>query len=107
MRGAPVAGKAKVAVTEEARQRNLADIGERIERRRIGLQRGQAALDLVGLVIGPLLDVMLRRPEAAFVHQKYLRVGHAIGQGLQPERSKARLGLLRDDLAAAGAVVEI
>src|SRR5258708_37289334 len=67
MRGAPVAGEAKVAGAEEARQRNLADIGQRIERRQIGLQRGQAALDLVGLIIGPPLNGMLRRPEAAFV----------------------------------------
>src|SRR5689334_3313073 len=30
MRGAPVAGEAQVAVAKEARQRNLADVGERI-----------------------------------------------------------------------------
>src|SRR4051812_3205862 len=49
MRGAPVAAEAEIAVTEETSERDLADMGDRIERRRIGFERVEAALDLVGL----------------------------------------------------------
>src|SRR5687767_10431224 len=59
MRRPPVAGKAEIAVAEKAGERELADVRDRIERRRFGLERLKPALDLFGLVVGPFLHVML------------------------------------------------
>ena len=75
---------------------------------RIGLQRVEAALDLVGLIVDPFLDVMLRRPEAAFVdapgsaHRSCRR--HS---ACRRSAAKRALGSLRNDLAAAGAMIEV
>src|SRR3954470_10424859 len=59
MRRPPVAAEAKIAVAEKTGERDLADIRDRVERRRIALQYRQSTHDLAGLVIGPFPHVML------------------------------------------------
>ena len=52
-----VPAKAEVAIAERAGERDLADIGRRVERRRRCLERGERARDLAGLQVEPFLLV--------------------------------------------------
>ena len=66
MIAAPAAGEAKVAVAERAGERDLADIGGRIEAGRDGFQHGERARDLAGLMLQPFLIVRLGLSPARF-----------------------------------------
>ncbi len=90
MLGAPVAGEAQVAVTEEAGHGDLLDVRNGIERRRIGFESFDGARDLGVLIVEPFLRRGARRPEAAFIEHQDLRVGRAVGERLQPQRAAKR-----------------
>ena len=101
------AAETQIAIAEHAGERDLPDVGNRIERRRRGFQRRQAARDLVGLAIDPTLHALLGRTIAALIDQQQAGIENAVAQRLQPQRREARLRFARNDAAAAGEMIEI
>src|SRR4029077_6143210 len=101
MRRTPVAGEAESAVAEKTGECDLADIRDRVERRRVGFEHCQPSHDLVGLIDGLCLAVVLRRAEAALILQQFWGSCLAIGERRQAERGEARLRFVRNYLAAA------
>ena len=65
---APGPGETEVAIAEHAGDRDLADIGRRIELRGCGFKRGKPARDLAGLQVKPLLLVLLGRAISPLVN---------------------------------------
>src|SRR5262245_8284334 len=106
MVAAPCTLETKITIAEDAGSGDLADMRDRIETRRIGLQHGERASHLVRLVSDPFRLVVLGRPPAALVDLQDRGIEHAVAECLQPERGKARVRLARDDLVAAGAMIE-
>ena len=104
---APGSAETQIAIAEQAGERDLSDVGNRIELRRCGFQRREPARDLVGLAIDPGLHALVGRPVTALVDQQQAGIENAVAQRLQPQRREARLRLARNDAAAAGEMIEI
>ena len=104
---APASGKAQVAIAERAGERDLADRRRRIERRRRRFERGERAVDLALLQVEPFLLVLLGRAPSALVDEKNAGIEDAVAQRLERKRRDARVRVLRNDLAAPGALIEI
>jgi hypothetical protein len=107
---APSAAKAEVAIAERAGKRDLPDMGKAgngIEHRRRRFQHSERALYFAGLVIEPFRLVLFGRAPAAFVDRQDRGIENAVAQRLHAQRCEALRGFTRDDLAAAGAVIEI
>src|SRR5580700_5210216 len=107
MIAAPTAVETEIAIAEHASERDLPDVGCRIERRRRGFQRCECARHFAGLMLEPFRLVGLRLAPARLVDGEDRGIEDAVAQSLQAQRRKPRLGVARHDLAAAGAVVEI
>ena len=58
-------------------------------------------------MIDPFRLVPLGRPPTAFVHQQDRGIHHAVGERLQAQGGKTRVGVVGKDAAAAGAMIEI
>src|SRR6516225_2179245 len=110
MLAAPALPETEIAVAERTGERDLPDIGQGLRR---GLKHGrrrfknsEPAGNLAGLMIEPFLFVMFARAPASFVDGKNRRIKDAVAQGLQPQRREPLSRFARNDLAAAGALVE-
>jgi len=66
----PFSFETQIAIAECASERDLSYIRRRRERRRGGLESGERAVDLAGLMIEPFRLVSLRRAKAALVDQQ-------------------------------------
>jgi len=110
MVGPPAFAEAKIAIAKRAGERNLADIwqagGRSIERGRVRLEHSERARHFAGLMIEPFLLVMLARAPTRLIHGEDRSIENAIGQRLQPQRSKPRPCLARNDPAAASKFVK-
>ncbi len=73
---------------QRAGQSNHADIRPGAGLRRVGLQRGEATLDLAALMRDPGRLVLFGRAEAAFIELENGGIGDAIRQGLQLQRGE-------------------
>jgi hypothetical protein len=104
----PAAAKTQIPISECAGKRDLPDIGKRQAEagRRRRLDKRERARDLAGLVVQPFPFVFFRRPPAAFIDRQNRCVENTVAEGLQAQRPEA-LAIARNDLAAAGPVVEI
>ena len=108
MVGAPVAGKRRSRWPSKQASAIWPTFGIGSSGGGVGFERGEAARDLVGLVVEPLRLVVLRRPEAAFVeHQRICASVMPSASACRRSAAKRAVGLARDDLAAAGAMVEV
>src|SRR5689334_18699839 len=110
MVGAPAFAKTKIAIAKRASDRDVPDIGQAAgrggKRRRGRLQRFEPARHLAGLMVEPFLLVMLACAPSRLVDREDRGVENAVGERLQPQGGEPRGGFARNDLAAAGALVE-
>src|SRR6266700_7623358 len=99
--------EAMVAIAEGAGQRDLTDVGGRVEAGRRSLKRCERARNLAGLELKPFRLMPFDRALAGLVADENRGIHDAVGERLQAQRCKAQFRVLGDDAAAAGAMIEI
>src|ERR1700724_1980222 len=104
---APGAMEAEVAIGEYAGERDLPDGRRRVASGWRGLERSERPLDLAGLMLDPFRLVLGGITPTALVHLQDRGIHDAVGERLQAQRREARLGLGRNDAAAAREMIEI
>src|SRR5262249_19252623 len=103
---APAPLEAEVAIAERAGERDLADVGRRVETGRRGFERGRRARHLAALMIEPFRLVLVGGPITGLVIDQDRGLHQPIPKRLEPQRREPRRRLLRDDAAAARQMVE-
>src|SRR5271170_4542033 len=82
---APVAAETEIAIAKRAGERNLPDIGRRLERRRRRFERGKAARHLAGLMFKPSRLVHVGLAPARLVNGQDRRIENAVAERLQAQ----------------------
>src|SRR5258708_32653858 len=104
---APRAVEAKILVGERAGDRDLADSRWRIATGWRGLERGERARHLAGLMVDPFRLMLGGIAPARLIDAQNRGIHDAGGQRLPTQRGEARRRFGRDDATAAGQGLEI
>src|SRR5580700_5502956 len=83
MLATPAVAEAEVTIAARAGERDLPDIGHRIDRRRPRLENGKCTRHLAGLEFQPFWLVHFRFTIAALVHGEDRGIEDAVGERLQ------------------------